>query len=77
MRLRVTLPSGLGLRDWADQIALDLDPYGALGRLDIEDRWQDWAMQFLNNMTLRENLPIPYAFENWRDWAERFCQALE
>lgn len=77
MRLRVTLPSGLGLRDWADQIALDLDPYGALGRLDEEERWQDWGMQFLNNMTLKENLPIPYNFENWRDWAERFCQALE
>lgn len=77
MRLRVTLPSGLGLRDWADQIALDLDPYGAFGRLDDEERWQDWGMQFLNNMTLKENLPVPYNFENWRDWAERFCQALE
>lgn len=77
MNLRVTLPTGMNLRDWADQIALDLDPYGALGRLDIEERWQDWGMQFINNMTLRENLPIPYAFENWREWAERFCQSLE
>ena len=77
MRLRVTLPTGLGLRDWADQIALDLDPYGAFGRLDFEDQWQDWGMQFINNTTLKENLPVPYNFENWRDWAERFCQALE
>jgi hypothetical protein len=77
MSLRATLPTNLSLRDWADQITLDLDPYGAFGRLDIEDQWQNWAMQFLNNMTLRENFPIPYNFENWRDWAERFCQTLE
>ena len=36
MSIQVTLPTGMGLRDWADQIALDLDPYGAFGRLDDE-----------------------------------------
>lgn len=77
MTARVTLPTGMSLRDWADQIALDLDPYGAFGRLDVEDQWQNWAMQFLNNLTLKENFPIPYSFDNWRDWAERFCQVLE
>lgn len=77
MSIQVTLPTGMGLRDWADQIALDLDPYGTFGRLDDEDQWQNWAMQFLNNMTLRENFPIPYSFESWREWAERFCQVLE
>ena len=77
MTISVTLPSGLGLRDWADQISHDLDPYGAFGRLDVEDQWKNWAMQFVNNMTLKENVPIPYAFDNWREWAERFCQALE
>ena len=77
MRPRVTLPTGMGLRDWADQIALDLDSFGAFGRLDIEDQWQNWAMQFINNMTLKENMPIPYAFDNWHEWAVRFCQTLE
>jgi len=77
MRPRVTLPSGMGLRDWADQISLDLDSFGAFGRLDIEEEWKNWAMQFVNNMTLKENIPIPYAFDNWREWAERFCQTLE
>jgi len=77
MSLRITLPTGLSLRDWADQIALDLDPYGAFGRLDIENQWQNWAMQFLNNMTLGKNFPIPYSFDDWREWAERFCQTLE
>lgn len=75
--MRVTLPTGMGLQDWADQIALDLDPYGSLGRLDDVNKWQDWGMQFLNNMTLKENFPIPYQFNDWREWAERFCLVLE
>jgi len=77
MSIRVTLPTGMGLRDWADQINLDLDPFGAFGRLDVETNWQNWAMQFLNNMALKENFPVPYSFDDWREWAERFCQVLE
>lgn len=76
MRITTTLPVGIELRDWADQITLDLDPYGTFGRLDDEDKWQDWAMQFLNNTTLKNNFPVPYNFDNWKDWAERFCQVL-
>ena len=77
MTVRITLPTGMGLRDWADQVALDLDNYGALGRLDDVENWQNWAMQFLNNTTLGRNFPIPYDFDDWRDWAERFCQTAE
>jgi hypothetical protein len=77
MSVRITLPTGMGLRDWADQIALDLDNYGALGRLDDVDNWQTWAMQFLNNTTLGRNFPLPYDFDDWREWAERFCQTAE
>ena len=77
MSVRVTLPTGMSLRDWADQIALDLDSFGAFGRLDIEEQWQNWAMQFLNNMSLGNNFPLPNDFQNWREWAERFCQTLE
>ena len=77
MSLRVTLPTYMSLRDWADQISLDLDSYGTFGRLDVEENWQNWAMQFLNNLSLKENFPIPYNFQDWRDWAERFCQVLE
>jgi len=77
MSVRITLPTGMGLRDWADQIPLDLDSYGAFGRLDVETNWQDWAMQFVNNTSLKENFPIPYQFTDWREWAERFCQAAE
>lgn len=76
MSARVTLPTGMSLRDWADQVALDLDSYGAFGRLDVDSQWQNWAMQFLNNMSLGNNFPNPYNFDSWRDWAERFCQTL-
>lgn len=64
------------LRDWADCVCLDLDAYGAFGRLDDERRWQDWALQFFNNTTLGRNFPDPYAFTDWREWAERFSQGL-
>jgi len=77
MRVRLTLPTGMQLQDWADQVALDLDSYGALGRLDDVNNWQNWAMQFLNNTTLGRNFPLPYDFDDWREWAERFCQATE
>jgi hypothetical protein len=77
MRVRLTLPTGMQLQDWADQVALDLDNYGALGRLDDVENWQNWAMQFLNNTTLGRNFPLPYDFDDWREWAERFCQATE
>lgn len=75
--MRVTLPTNMALRDWADQITLDLDPYGAFGRLDHEEQWQNWAMQFLNNLSLKENFPVPYNFDDWKEWAERFCQTIE
>lgn len=67
----------MNLRDWADQISLDLDSFGAFGRLNDEGKWQDWAMQFINNTSLNENIPNPYNFQEWRDWAERFCQSVE
>lgn len=74
MILRVTLPIGMRLRDWADQLSLDLDPYGAIRRLDDETKWQDWAVQFVNSTRLPQNAPNPYNFTNWQDWAERFCE---
>ena len=75
-RPHVTLPVHMGLVDWANQVALDLDPYGAFGRLDSLDNWQNWAMQFLNNTSLGRNFPNPYDFEDWQEWAERFVQTL-
>lgn len=77
MTVRITLPTGMSLRDWADQVTLDLDPFGATGRLDDDAMWQEWAMQFVRNTSLKETMPIPYNYANWRDWAERFCQTIE
>ena len=72
----ITLPTYMKLNDWADQIILDLDIYGAFGKLEDESEWQNWAVQFLNNTTLGRNPPNPYSYDNWKDWAERFCQTL-
>jgi hypothetical protein len=73
--VNITLPTGMNLADWSNQVILDLDPYGAFGRLQGDD-WQDWGVQFLNNMTLGNALPNPYQFTEWTDWAERLCQSL-
>lgn len=75
-RPHVTLPSHMTLNDWANQVSLDLDPFGTFGRLNDEAHWQDWAMQFLNNAALGRNFPNPYQFTDWKEWAERFVQTL-
>lgn len=74
--IRITLPTGLMLQDWADQLSLDLDPYGAIRRLDDTNKWQDWAVQFVTGMKLPQNVPNPYNYDSWLEWAERFCEVL-
>ena len=34
-------------------------------------------MQFVNNASLKENIPITYDFNDWISWADRFCQSVE
>ena len=72
----ITRPANLDVMDWSAQIVLDLDGYGAIGRLASPELWQDWAAQLLNTATLGRALPDPYGFENWQEWAERLCGAL-
>ena len=74
--MNVTLPNGMELMDWADQISLDLDQYGSIGKLQNESEWQDWAIRLLNISAIGKNLPVPYSSDEWREWAERFCQSL-
>jgi hypothetical protein len=74
--MMITMPTNMELTDWASQVVLDLDAFGAFGRLDNPELWQDWGMQFLNNTTIGRNLPIPYQFTNWKEWAERLVGAL-
>lgn len=72
----ITLPTNMELLDWASQVILDLDSYGAFGRLQDPARWQDWGVQFLNNSSIGRNLPNPYGFTDWREWAERLVGSL-
>ncbi len=76
--MRVTLPVGISLLDWADQITLDLENQMQPRKLLNVLEWQDWAVQFTVYGTLPgDQPPNPYQFDNWRDWAERFCDAVE
>ena len=74
MALSVTLPVGIGLKDWASCLITDFIAFGAFDPLDDETKWQDWATQFLNATNLIEDFPDPYLYDDWRKWAERFVQ---
>ncbi len=74
MALSVTLPVGIGLKDWANCLITDFVAFGAFDPLDDETKWQDWATQFLNATNLIEDFPDPYLYDDWRKWAERFVQ---
>ena len=74
MALSVTLPVGIGLKDWANCLITDFIAFGAFNPLDDETKWQDWATQFLNATNLIEDFPDPYMYDDWREWAERFVQ---
>ncbi|MGI9143373.1 MAG: hypothetical protein ACR2IJ_09325 [Fluviibacter sp.] len=77
MSINLTLPQGLELRDWADQIILDIDNQVVFGKLMDDANWQDWAVQFVGNVGLsRYNPPMPYQFDDWKLWAERFVYTL-
>lgn len=75
--VNITRPVGMRLLDWADQVCLDLDFSGPVGKLDFEENWQNWGAQFFNNASLGRNIPNPYEFTDWKNWAERFCQSLQ
>ncbi len=74
----ITQPAIMGLRDWADCIVYDLSTYGALARLDDEDKWQEWALQFCVISGLsQKNVPNPFDFTDWREWGQRFVQMVD
>ena len=64
------------MRDWADQVTLDLDRYGPIGRI-VGDNWQAWGVQLLSFVSLGSyTLPDPYQFTDWLEWANRLCGEL-
>ena len=64
------------LQDWADQVTLDLDRYGPIGRI-VNGDWKAWGIQLVSLMGLGGyTIADPYQFENWADWANRLCGDL-
>lgn len=72
----ITWPKHMTLQEWADRVILDLDVYGSFGKLQDPEDWRGWAMQFLANNTIGNNLPNPNNFDTWQEWAERFVGVL-
>ena len=71
----IVRPVNITLHDWADSVCIDLGIYGVVGRLQDDD-WQDWGVQFCNNVTIGKNMPSPYAYSDWQPWAERMCEVF-
>lgn len=74
--MNITFPMNLPLLRWADAVVNDLEEFGAFGRLDAPDDWQQWGVQFCTAASIDKNLPNPYQFHNWRSWADRLCEQL-
>jgi hypothetical protein len=72
----ITLPYGIALQDWADQVVTDLRPYGYIGALHSPEQWQDWATQVTILPQLKGAVPNPWEFQQWQDWAERLCGSV-
>lgn len=78
MSFNITLPVGMQLTDWADQITFDLDNQTTLSKLLDEQDWQNWAVQFVTAPGLSSyNVPTPYDYEDWNRWADALCKTLQ
>jgi hypothetical protein len=71
-------PVNMSLTEWADAVMLTVADTWSFGRLDDENKWQDWAVGFVRAPSLAQRvLPDPYQFTDWRDWAQRVYPMLE
>lgn len=70
-------PHMMGVIEWTDQMAPELEPFGDIPILETEDKWKDWASSVINNPLIAQRQPPePTYFQNWRDWAYRFIQTI-
>jgi hypothetical protein len=73
----ITLPTGMNLMDWADQVTMDLENKVIPRKLMNVDNWQEWANQFLELPDIsKNNPPDPYSYSDWKEWADRFCEVI-
>lgn len=70
----ITRPINMNLLDWTDQVNIDLESTGLVGKLINKD-WQQWGAQLINNTGMRD-VPNPYDFKDWRDWGNRLCEEI-
>lgn len=70
-------PFGMTAIQWADAMALNIEQFGNLGRLENEEQWRAWAEQLLNLPGISGSIvPDPYAFESWQVWAAELNTGL-
>lgn len=72
----ITRPANMKLQDWADQVSLDLDRFGPIGKI-VNDDWQSWGVQLMSLVGLGGyTIASPYQFSDWKEWANRLCGDL-
>ena len=63
--------------EWADAMALELQPYGVVPKLEDPEAWQDWGRAVILNPQIAAQIPPePRFFYDWQEWAIRFNQSL-
>lgn len=76
--MHVIDPRGMGVVEWANAMALELQPFGPVPRLEDPKLWRDWARSVMHNPQIASRVPPePRFFDDWQDWAIRFIQTLQ
>ena len=70
-------PRGMGVIDWTDRFALQMDRESPVMRLDDPDDWREWVLNLRDPSVLGQNVPNPYHYDDWEEWAIRLYNTVE
>ena len=71
------VPTGIGFRDWADHMSVELFVSGAVPVPPGEEDWRWWAREVVSVPAIeRLQPPDPGAFADWRSWAYKFVETF-
>lgn len=67
------IPFGMPFKDWADQMSVEIMPFGPPPTIADTDNWQFWAQEVVGIPAIgRLQPPDPFMYDQWEDWATTF-----